>query len=228
MPRSEFDDFASSYGDAVNSSIRFSGMSVDHFVRGKARHLEAILSASGISSDDGILDIGCGIGQYEKLLGDRYDMVGMDMSKASIEEAAATVSSAKLVHYEGATFPFGDATFQVAFAICVVHHVPLGERILLIDEVRRVLRPGGLFLVYEHNPWNPLTRWAVERCVFDKDAILISQPATRRWLEGNGFADVQSEFLFNLPPSSDMLLRLDRWARRIPAGARYVTWGCKA
>ena len=43
----------------------------------------------------------------------------------------------------------------------VLHHVPRSERPALIDGMKRALRPGGLLFVFEHNPYNPLTRHAV-------------------------------------------------------------------
>ena len=45
--------------------------------------------------------------------------------------------------------------------------------------MRRVVRPGGLLCIIEHNPFNPLTRLAVVRCEFDRDAVLLPALAPR-------------------------------------------------
>ena len=42
-----------------------------------------------------------------------------------------------------------------------------------VADMVRVTRPGGLVCVIEHNPLNPLTRLAVNRCPFDADAVLL-------------------------------------------------------
>ena len=58
-------------------------------------------------------------------------------------------------------FPFGEGAFDVSFAVCVLHHVPPPQRLALVSEMARVTRPGGTVAIFEHNPWNPLTRRAV-------------------------------------------------------------------
>jgi len=226
--KAEFDEFAQDYASAVNTSIDFSGMKVEHFVKGKAAHIDRFLQTEGVARDDRILDVGCGVGQYEQMLGGRYALTGIDMSPSSIEEAKDKVPASKFLSYDGTALPFESNSFRCAFTICVVHHVPLEARTNFISEVRRVLKPGGAFLIYEHNPWNPMTRWAVERCVFDKDAILLSRNYAVAWLRNNGFGDIRSEFLFSLPPMNDLMLRLDHATRRLPTGAQYVAWGRKA
>src|SRR5262249_59211928 len=86
----------------------------------------------------------------------------------------------------GEPLPYDEGSFDVAFAICVFHHVPPLERPALTAEMARVTRPGGLVAIFEHNPWNPLTRKAVRDCPFDEDAVLLSRPNARRLLDGAG------------------------------------------
>ena len=62
------------------------------------------------------------------------------------------------IHYDGALIPLEDASFDLAFASCVLHHIEPVERARATSELARVLRPGGLVAIYEHNPLNPLTR----------------------------------------------------------------------
>jgi len=56
----------------------------------------------------------------------------------------------------------------------VFHHIKhqLHEGILM--EIKRILKQGGRFYNFEHNPNNPLTRKVVNECEFDKDAVLLS------------------------------------------------------
>ena len=79
---SEFDQHAVTYASAVNDSIAFSGLTVDTFVRAKLSRLRGIFAAYGIGSGDSLVDVGCGIGTYEKdLVTDWSNMAGIDVSK---------------------------------------------------------------------------------------------------------------------------------------------------
>ena len=82
-------------------------------------------------------------------------------------------------HFDGAAIPYADGTFDVALASCVFHHIPHDEHVALLAEIRRVLAPAGRLFVFEHNPLNPLTRHAVNTCVFDEHAELVLAPTMR-------------------------------------------------
>ena len=60
-------------------------------------------------------------------------------------------------------------------------------------------KQGGLFAVYEHNPINPMTRWAVWRCPFDHDAVLLRSGKVRELLRNQGFEIVKCRYLFFMP-----------------------------
>ena len=44
-----------------------------------------------------------------------------------------------------------------------------------MKEINRVLKLGGRLYFFEHNPWNPFTRFLVRTCPFDKNAQLTIQ-----------------------------------------------------
>jgi SAM-dependent methyltransferase len=48
--------------------------------------------------------------------------------------------------------PFADATFDAAWALFVLHHVAPTEQRVVLDGVRRILRPGGVFVLAEDTP----------------------------------------------------------------------------
>jgi SAM-dependent methyltransferase len=53
---------------------------------------------------------------------------------------------------DGRHLPFADATFDAAWALFVLHHVAVAEQPMMLDEVKRVLRPGGVFVLAEDTP----------------------------------------------------------------------------
>jgi SAM-dependent methyltransferase len=75
--------------------------------------------------------------------------------------------------FDGKTTTFSDETFDVVFSAGVFHHVPFSEHFDLVSEVSRTLKNGGIFMIYEHNPFNPLTCHAVNTCPFDENAVLL-------------------------------------------------------
>jgi ubiquinone/menaquinone biosynthesis C-methylase UbiE len=110
------------------------------------------------------LDLGCGQGWYASELARRgYTMHGVDPSQGQIAQAEQYCreqqTQLELATYDGVHLPFPDATFDFAYSINVLHHVPTPEaqRALLI-EVMRVLKPGGKFLLHEMNVENVLFR----------------------------------------------------------------------
>jgi ubiquinone/menaquinone biosynthesis C-methylase UbiE len=123
--------------------------------------------------------------------------------------------------------PFKEASFDAAFLICVLHHVSPADRAGVLKDVFRVLKPGGVLLVFEHNPFNPLTRLAVSRCEFDRDAQLLPRRLAARLLEDAGVAVFEQRYILVFP----FKIKGSRWVehkcRRIPLGAQYYVAGEK-
>src|SRR5258708_33071555 len=65
---------------------------------------------------------------------------------------------AGLVAADGRHAPFAGGSFDLVFAVCVLHHLaPGAQRDALVGEMARLARPGGLGVIWEPNPLNPLT-----------------------------------------------------------------------
>src|SRR5262249_36755906 len=125
----------------------------------------------------------------------------------------------------GEAIPFGDAEFDVCFAVCVLHHVPPGDRGALLGQMRRVCRPGGLIVLFEHNPWNPLTRRAVRGCEFVRGAQLLSRGAAWRLLSAAGVSDQGGRFILFFTRESALLRGVERRLGWLPLGAQYAVFG---
>ena len=112
-------------------------------------------------------------------------------------------------------------TLDFAFSICVMHHVPPANWSNFVREMRRVLRPGGLALVFEHKPRNPMTMRAVNRCPFDRDAVLFQSKETEWLFRGAGCDRVRSRFILPVPAVNSLLRRVDRLFSGLPFGGQY-------
>lgn len=116
----------------------------------------------------------------------------------------------------------------MVFSACVFHHIPAEKHEGLLWEICRVLRPGGLFLVFEHNPYNPLTVCAVNSCPFDENAVLIDANTFCKRVTAAGFASVQYTYRIFFPRILRPLRIIEPLLGWLPIGAQYYVVGWKA
>ena len=217
-----FDGYRSDYGNVVEGSVRFSGLKHDFFLQAKVDILRRIIAARGLAGDDRLpraLDVGCGIGalhHFSRLLFE-------DLSSCDISADSADNPWVDYRAYEAPRLPYDDAAFDLAFAVCVVHHVPPAKWAGFVGEMRRVVRPGRIVCLIEHNPFNPLTKLAVMRCPFDEDAVLLNRWTSGKLLAGAGLKQVESDhfLLFQGPAAcrgrSSGDCPAGRWVPNTPA-----------
>src|SRR6266576_1651139 len=126
----DFDEYRHTYRDEVQRSIDFSGQDVGFFTDVKARLLGELAERQfGKTGELTVLDVGCGVGLTDDALQGRFATIhGVDVSEGAVAEAAAMNPWATYASYEDRTLPFEDDRFDLAFAICVVHHVEPTER----------------------------------------------------------------------------------------------------
>jgi SAM-dependent methyltransferase len=215
------------YVAQVNRSIAFSGAEQGFFTRGKAkRMLEALRRRGCEPGRMRLLDIGCGMGLIHEYIAKEFgELVGVDVAADALATARRNNPAVSYREQTGGDLPVEAASFDVATTVCVMHHVPPEQRAHFLAQAWAAVRPGGWFLVFEHNPWNPLTRLAVARCPFDFDAILIDPSAMTRMLREAGFVEVAREFLFFTPFANPLAQGLETLLRALPAGAQYVAAG---
>jgi 2-polyprenyl-6-hydroxyphenyl methylase/3-demethylubiquinone-9 3-methyltransferase len=107
-----------------------------------------------------VLDLGCGKGRFARALGDRgAHVVGLDVSPAML--AGADEAGWDRVRASACRLPFGPSSFDAAIAVEVFQHLAPGAVDSACAEVRRVLRPGGTFVVVDKNLYslNAQRRW---------------------------------------------------------------------
>jgi len=223
----DFDALAPTYVTNVDESVSFTGRNSAFFANRKVGLLEQIAAKSvGELSSLSVLDVGCGTGTTSRFLVDRcQSLVGVDVSKEMLDQAAKTVPEASFTWYGGEELPFPDGQFDVVLAVCVLHHVTPAERRSFVAELHRVARPGGLVALFEHNPYNPLTRRAVSSCELDHGVVLLSQGDTRRLLQAAGVRSVRAEFLLFTPLGGRIGASIDHMLRQLPMGGQYVAYG---
>ena len=221
-----FDSYRNNYRDVVQSSIDFSGLPHSFFQRAKADLLRELIARRLGPEKPVMLDVGCGVGSLHPLLrGMVGRLSGIDVSSASIAQARAENGDVDYRAFDGRSFPFDDAGFDLVTAICVLHHVAPAEWTHFMNEMRRVVRPGGLICVIEHNPLNPLTRLAVARCEFDRDAVLFGAGRARKLMAAGGLREIGSRHFLLLPWETKSARRVECALGNMPLGAQYAVFG---
>jgi SAM-dependent methyltransferase len=120
-----------------------------------------------------VLEIGSGRGTLLADLRSRgFDVVGVEISADRIAEARARFGDLPIQRIDGTTLPFSDATFDAVLSFDVFEHIPDTDAHL--NEARRVLKPGGWYLlqtpnkwtnsVFETIRWRSFTRWKADHC----------------------------------------------------------------
>jgi SAM-dependent methyltransferase len=212
------------YGRTVESAIAFAHQDHAFFLELKAKWLlDLVRRRLGDPRHVRALDVGCGPGLMHPYLTVLRALDGVDPEEALISAARIAHPAVRYHVADARSLPFEDGEFDLAFAVSVLHHVPGVARESAAREVGRVVRRGGLVVVFEHNPWNPLTRLVVHRCVFDEDAELLSRRATLRLYRRSGLDPVETAYILFTPWHG--FERLERRLSRLPLGAQYVVAG---
>lgn len=219
----DFDTYRDRYREAVDESIAFVGQDVEFFARVKAvRLLDLVRRRLGDPRRLTFLDIGCGVGVTDQFIQPAAGrLVGVDIAPGVIEQARRANPDGEYRVYDGSRLPCEDGSVDVAFAICVVHHVPPSDWPAFHREMARVVRPGGLAVVFEHNPRNPLTLRVVRGCEFDEDAVLLRRRAEADLMRQAGLRVVEDRFIGFFPFGARTLAPVERALGRLPLGAQY-------
>jgi SAM-dependent methyltransferase len=225
----DFNPVTQGYSRRVSEAVAFSGREHDFFLEVKARHLIEIARRHfDRTSALAVLDVGCGIGLLERFLAPHFQkLCGVDIAAAAIHEAKRNLPDVQFLVYDGSALPFRDGGFEIAFAVCVLHHVPPAAWERFLAEMFRVVKPGGVVVLFEHNPLNPLTRLVVSRCELDRDAVLLRAKTAQRLLRGAGLKSIERRYILFFPWRTWALRLLERALAWLPLGAQYCILGKK-
>jgi SAM-dependent methyltransferase len=219
----EFDQYAHSYAELLEDPIR-SQFAHDplHFHRRKWILIERLLKRIGVTlANQKWLDVGCGRGQLLELAGNNFaQAIGCDPSARMLSLGGSVEMREQP---SPVVLPFGDSSVDFVTAVCVYHHVHGNARALLTSEIRRVLTPGGMCCIIEHNPWNPVTRAIVKRCPVDIDAELLTAQDASCLLKAAGFDSLSKDYFLYFPERLfNRLGSVEKIFSRIPFGGQYA------
>ncbi len=147
---------ASPTGRTIGTPRMYDLVTAVLFAGRRRQAFRALAVASGARTGDRILDVGCGTGYFVRMLaeiaGPPGAVVGVDAAPEMIAHASSRSRSAANVSFEvgsAGALSFPDSSFDVVVSSLTMHHVAPAEQLAAVQEMRRVLRPGGTLLIAE-------------------------------------------------------------------------------
>ncbi len=123
------------------------------------RHVDELVRFAGLSSDDRVLEVGCGMGRYTFLLADRGLRVeGLDLSPVLLERLRRFGGERYEIPLHAGDVadppPELEERFDAVVGLFTLHHLHDLRR--CFEAMARLVRPGGRIAFLEPNPLNPL------------------------------------------------------------------------
>ena len=233
MNEAEFDKFADEYYASHTAGIAWSGEGPEYFSEYKVSDIALECRQQALSQDSSVrvLDFGAGIGNSVPYVRKHFasaQLTCLDLSQRSLEVAEKRFAGqAQYVRFDGASIPFPADHFDIAYAMCVFHHIDLADHVTLLRELNRVIKPGGSLFIFEHNPFNPLTVRVVNTCPFDENAHLIRGAEMKRRMLRAGFASAKTRYRVFFPHFLRGLRPLEGALAWLPLGGQYYVRSIK-
>ncbi|MGQ9848328.1 MAG: class I SAM-dependent methyltransferase [Bacteroidales bacterium] len=221
MRKVDFDEYAVSYLDIMQKQHKFFG-DIDYYSFYKVKLTFSVVKSITSSEKINILEYGCGIGKnlrHLKAFFGKSKVFGYDISRKSLEIARINNPDCSFI-YDNHIENYNNF-FDLIFIAGVYHHLTPVNRITVTNTIYSLLKNNGILTVFEHNPYNPITRYLVNTCEFDTDAILLTKNALIKLFITNSFKYVKSGYCLFLPPVLKSLNFIDKYISSIPLGGQY-------
>lgn len=232
MKNAEFDHYARGYEAGMENPLKqMAGSTAEDFLLPKVQILHGLLAPT--QGTPRILDFGCGTGEMLNLLKQtrpEWELAGCDLSQEMLAEARQRHASlqTQVDLADPDHFLDGPGRFDAVYASCVFHHIAPPEWVATLKRIKRLLVVGGRVVIFEHNPWNPATRWVVAHTAIDQNAILLSLNTAKALLHKSDYCVGESGFFLFGPPKWRVIRALDSLISWLPVGGQYFCSGIKA
>jgi len=220
MKKVDFDDYTDDYAKLLENQLCFFDENTDYFAMHKASLVHRLIR----HSPNSILEFGCGVGTNIRHLAIAFPdaaLSGCDVSKKSREVAAQKNPTAEFFSPNSNPTVY-KGRFDLVFIANVFHHITPGQRLETLHRVRQLMADHGELFIFEHNPYNPVTRHIVKSCPFDADAQLLKPTELVSLLSRAEFSIIQKHFILFFPSFLGKLRPLERYLVRVPLGGQYV------
>jgi SAM-dependent methyltransferase len=154
-------------------------------------NLQFIAQTGALAAPRRVLEIGSGAGSLLAALAQSgHEVRGVEANPARVDEARRWYPALQIDLVHGARLPFDDGAFDVVVSFDVFEHIPDSDAHL--EEVRRVLAPGGSYLLQTPNKWTNVIfetiRWRSFTRFREDHCSLHSLGQLLRRLRAHGFS----------------------------------------
>lgn len=223
MSDAEFDSFARNYSETLKAGLSVTGETQEYYAAQRIALTARRVLASGRQIER-VLDFGCGQGSSTPLLRSALGAstaVGADVSHGLLDIARQRNSDPSVSYVRISDLNSTDP-FDCAYMNGVLHHVRPKEQLATLESVFNALRPGGLFALWENNPWNPGTRFVMSRIAFDRDATMLSIAESHSLLRKSGFTPLSTDTAFFFPRMLGILRPFEKFLSPTKLGGQYM------
>jgi len=150
----------------------FIGRGLDSNFRRRLQPPDKIIQRSGIRKGMRVLEVGCGSGAYTtfvaRTVGEEGKVYALDIQPEMLQQLEhklakpedEDIKNIELVNSSAYDLPFDDGSLDLAYMVTVLQEIP--DRSKALQQVRRVLKPGGILAVTEwlvdpDYPWKSTT-----------------------------------------------------------------------
>jgi cyclopropane fatty-acyl-phospholipid synthase-like methyltransferase len=171
-----------------------------------------VIAALGVDGRDHVLELGCGVGRIgRELAGHCGHWTGVDIAENMIRHARVRLSGLGNVSFHtlnrSALDMIEPETVDKAYSIAVFCHMDKEDLYLYLQDLHRVLRPGGLIFVETWNLVHPVgwRRWEYEPLVWSR-----ADQGQRKEIGRNQFCTPEEFALYVSKAGFDVLANYDQ------------------
>lgn len=126
----------------------------DARIKERVNNLDVMLRSAGYKADKvKLLDIGAGNGAITLEIKKHFHLRSNQIY--ALDQKLPTLKGVTTLTYdENDLIPLKDASINIIILYAVLHHIPPDARLKLMKEIARVLEPGGVVVIREHNDDN--------------------------------------------------------------------------
>jgi ubiquinone/menaquinone biosynthesis C-methylase UbiE len=144
-------------GDVIHQPRLYEFVTTAVFLGRRKGIWDKLVVASCVVRGDRVLDVGCGTGYFTRLLAATAVpggvVTGIDPSQSMVDFCRQRASACtEFITGTAQDLPFGDGAFDLVASSMAIHHIPVAARAEALQEMYRVLRPGGRLLIADERP----------------------------------------------------------------------------
>lgn len=179
---------------------------------------QALINQCAFSGNEKLLDFGIGTATLSLMIKQQFPSVaisGIDVDKKILDIAKKKTGAAvDLQQYDGSNIPFNEGAFDLIVSSLVFHHIPTANKKIVLQELYRVLKPGGGLQIADFGkPQNLYTRLAFgifRRMDGEENTRVNSKGLLPEYIQKAGFINVEETCYFNTAFGTVKLIRASK------------------